>query len=251
MMEEQIYNIIFNEGEISWQSLLMDLVKQEGMDPWNVDVSKLANSYVKKIKQLKELNLAISGKVILASALLLKVKSKLLIGSDLDKLDDLFKRCEEEAIAIADFEENIDLLEPLLEQALQGENAGLTPRTPQPRIRKVSIFDLVAALEKAMAVRKRRLARELPRFGRKITMPTGVDISEAIINVYADIKERSKRGTQQITFRSLVPHDDKNAKIFTFIPLLHLHTQRRVDLEQQEHFGEIVIQLVKKKKIAG
>ena len=216
-MEQQIFDLIFKEGEITWQSLLMDLVKQEGMDPWNIDVSKLANSYVQKIKQLKELNLGISGKVILASALLLKVKSKLLVGSDLEKLDQLFRHCEEETAAPEDFDSNMDLLEPLLEQALRGENAGLTPRTPQPRTRKVSIFDLVEALDKAMTVRKRRLARELPRFNQRITIPTGVDISEAIINVYADVKERTKRGAQQITFSSLIPNDDKSAKIFTFI----------------------------------
>ena len=247
-MEKEVYEIIFNEKEITWQSLLMDLVKQEGMDPWDIDISNLANSYVKKVKELKELNLGISGKVILASALLLKVKAKLLVGAEMDKLDQLFKKTEEDPSYLVDFDEDINLLEPLLEQALQSENAGLKARTPQPRTRKVSIFDLVEALDKAMMTRKRRVAREFPRAYKKLLVPEGVDVSQLIINVYADIKDHYKKGDKKLRFSSLLPANDRTSKVFTFVPLLHLCNQRRVDLEQKEHFGEIDIHLLKKGK---
>src|SRR3989338_1722228 len=254
-MEKQVFDLIFKEDEMSWQSILMDLVKQQGMDPWNIDISNLANSYVKKIKQLKELNLRISGKVILASALLLKVKSKLLIGDEMAKLDSLFRKSQEDPVYIADFDENIDLLEPMLEQALSGENSGLTPRTPQPRKRKVSIFDLVDALDKAMKLRKRRIEREIPRSHKKIIMPSGVDISEVIVNVYSDIKDHYKdknKSKDKLTFSKLIPADDKETKVFTFIPLLHLYNQRRVDLDKKKHFVDIEIHLLKKgQRVSG
>ncbi|MBD3259043.1 hypothetical protein GF371_00265, partial [Candidatus Woesearchaeota archaeon] len=154
-MEKQIYSLIFNEDEISWQSLLMELVRTEGLDPWDLDISKLANSYIKTVKKMKEANLRVGGKVILASAMLLKVKSKKLVGEELERLDSLFKQVEAEAEYVEDLED-VNLLEPLLDRAAEDENP-LYPKTPQPRKRKVSVFDLVEAMEKAMDVRKRRV----------------------------------------------------------------------------------------------
>jgi chromatin segregation and condensation protein Rec8/ScpA/Scc1 (kleisin family) len=34
--------------------------------------------------------------------------------------------------------------------------------------------------------------------------------------------------------------------VLTFVPLLHLDTQRKVDLEQEKHFDTIAVKLTKK-----
>ena len=54
---------------------------------------------------------------------------------------------------------------------------------------------------------------------------------------------------KRLTFSQLVPSNTKEDKIYTFIPLLHLTTQRKIDLTQQEHFGEIEIMLNTKKEV--
>ena len=51
-----------------------------------------------------------------------------------------------------------------------------------------------------------------------------------------------------LTFSQLVPSGTKEDKIYTFIPLLHLSNQRKIDLSQKEHFGEIEIMLHSKKE---
>ncbi|MBW3013598.1 segregation/condensation protein A [Candidatus Woesearchaeota archaeon] len=245
-MEKQIYSLIFNEDEISWQSLLMELVRSEGMDPWDIDVSKLAHSYIKTVKKLKEANLRISGKVILASAMLLKVKSNRLVKEELEKLDTLFKQAEESAEYLDDLED-VNLLEPLLNG--KADENPLYPKTPQPRKRKVSVFDLVEAMEKAMDVRKRRVITRLPYARKKIQLPNSVDISEIIVKVYKDIISFFKNGKKTVTFTELLPAQDKESKVFTFMPLLHLSNERRIDLHQKEHFGEIEIELLKRRNI--
>src|SRR3989344_3697140 len=240
-MEKQIQDIIFNQDNITWQSLLMDLVKQEGMDPWDIDVSELANSYIKTVKKLKQANLGISGKVVLASALLLKVKSKRLIGDDMDNLDNLFKKSQDDPMLIGEFDD-VDLLNPMLDQALGQffDEPRLTPRTPQPRKRKVSVFDLVEALEKAMNLRRRRVTRDLPGLRHKLEVPEALDVGDIIVSVYRDIKEFYKKtGKRELKFSDLIKGDDKSTKVFTFIPLLHLHNERRLDLDQKEYLGEI------------
>ena len=76
------------------------------------------------------------------------------------------------------------------------------------------------------------------------------DITQVIREVYGKIKAFFSINNQKsLTFTQLVPSKNKEDKIYTFIPLLHLTTQRKVDLNQQEHFGEIEIMLNAEKEI--
>ena len=70
-----------------------------------------------------------------------------------------------------------------------------------------------------------------------------VDITQIIMELYEKIKLTfTKRPT--LTFSELIPSQRKEDKIATFVPLLHLATQSKIDLNQEEHFGEIDIQLM-------
>ena len=48
---------------------------------------------------------------------------------------------------------------------------------------------------------------------------------------------------KNLNFSGLLPSDDKLDKVYTFISLLHLKNQKKIDLLQKEHFGEIDIVL--------
>ncbi len=144
---EKIFEILFSKDEVTWQGLLYELVKTEQMDPWNINVSMLTKKYIEIIKKLKELDFRVSGKVLLAAAILLKIKSNRLLNEDLSEFDRLLTESEEGLLEELDLEE---------EQNYRGnaEKPILIPRTPQPRKRKVSIYDLMGALEKALEVKK-------------------------------------------------------------------------------------------------
>ena len=66
---EQVYDILFGSDEITWQSMIYELVSSEQMDPWDIDVSLLAQKFLEKLKKLKEMDLKISGKVLLAASI--------------------------------------------------------------------------------------------------------------------------------------------------------------------------------------
>ncbi len=232
---ERIFQILYNEDEVTWQALLYELVKKEQMNPWDINISLLAKKYIEMIKKLKELDFRISGKVLLAAAILLKIKSNRLLNEDLSELDMLLTQSEEGLSEELDLGGN--------EYYGRSEKHPLIPRTPQPRKRKVSVFDLVNALEKALEVKKRRVLNSIPPMGIEIPKKTR-DITQVIREVYGRIISFFNRTRQdKITFSQLVPSQAKEDKIYTFIPLLHLTNQRRVDLEQKEHFGEIEIML--------
>jgi len=159
--EEKIFTVLFKGDEITWQALLYDLVSIEGMDPWDIDVSQLAHKFLDRLSKLKKMDFRLSGKIILAAAILLKIKSNRLLKEDIAALDAIINATEEE----------LDLLRELeqigLDPAL-ADRPRLYPRTPQPRRRKVSIFDLVDALEQALEVeaRRRQFGKPQGRFGR-------------------------------------------------------------------------------------
>ena len=238
---ERIFNILFSKAdEITWQSILYELVSKERMDPWDIDVSNLAQEYIEMIRSLKEHDFRISGKVLLAAAILLKLKSTKLVGEDLSELDRLLIGVEEEMEELG-FEETSKI--PKLD-----EIPTLIPRTPQPRKRKVSIFDLVDALEKALEVKKRRLLHSIPPLNLEAPKKKK-DVTEIIREVYGRIKGFFLGALQgKLTFAKLLPSQSKEDKVHTFIPLLYLAQQNKIELVQDAPFGEIGILLKKKEE---
>ncbi|MBI2109725.1 hypothetical protein HYT58_00960 [Candidatus Woesearchaeota archaeon] len=73
-MQERLFDMLVNQDEITWQAIIYDLVKSEQMDPWDIDINILTHRYLETVRGLEEHNFFISGKVILAAAILLKIK---------------------------------------------------------------------------------------------------------------------------------------------------------------------------------
>ena len=238
---ERIFNIIFSKAdEVTWQSIIYELVKSEQMDPWDIDVSILAQKYINMLRTLKEHDFRVSGKVLLAAAIFLKMKSNKLVGEDLSELDRLLIGIEEEMEELG-FDETSQI--PKLD-----EIPTLIPRTPQPRKRKVSIFDLVEALERALEVKKRRLLHSIPPLNLEAPKKKR-DITQVIRDVYGRIKSFFFSALKdKLTFSKLLPSESKEDKVYTFIPLLHLAQQNKIELVQETHFGEIEVLLKKKEE---
>src|SRR3989344_5516616 len=153
-MQQELISMVLEKDEVSWQTILYDLVKTEQMNPWDLDLSALTQKYIITVKQLQETNFRLSGKVLLAAAIMLKMKCDYFQDHDLKELDALFARMD--------------------------ENEGS------------EFFS--------------EFSYDLFRTNEKI---------------------------------------EKEDKVYTFIPLLHLENERKVDMLQTEHFGEISIQLAK------
>ncbi len=241
-MEDRIFQLLVENDDIAWKDILFDLVRKEQMDPWDIKIGTITNKYIQLLKKAKGLDFKISGKVVLAAAILLKMKSKRLIGEDLDEFDRLLAGntpIDEDA-----FYDDIAAMRDA-SQIPEEEKLRLIPRTPQPRKRKVSVYDLVNALEKALEVKKRRIIKSMPALEVEAPKKTK-EVGLVIRQVYNRILDFFlANGNKKLTFNSLVPSKNKEDKICTFVPLLHLSNNRKIDLEQQKHFGDIDIRLKK------
>ena len=209
------------------------------MNPWDIDISLMTQKFLDRLKELKNMDFRISGKIVLASSMLLKIKSTRLLDQDLTAFDTLLSSSDEEEVSeiLEDSDSNLFYE--------NDEKPKIIPRTPQPRKRKVSVFDLVEALEKALEVENRRKQYIVPEV--KVGIPKKQkDIGLVIKDLYEKIASFFKKSTTTLSFSQLIPSDSKEDKVFTFIPLLHLDTQGKIDLKQKEHFGEISVLLNKK-----
>lgn len=236
-MQQEILDMLLKEEEVGWKAIIFELVKNEQMNPWDIDISLLTQRYLEAIKSMQEHDLKISGKVLLAAAILLKIKSTHLVDKDIGRLDALLN--PEEPLP----EDDPNFVGDASQTKKEKQQFTLIPRNPQPRNRKVSVQDLIDALQQAMATKKRMLDRIRPV---QFNLPErGVDIMEVIHDVYHKIVYYSQKNEKEkVTFSKLLPpRAGKQEKVYTFLPLLHLEHEQKIELEQKKPFAEIYVGL--------
>lgn len=237
-MQDKLFELLMKDDEITWQSIILGLIKSEEMDPWDVDVSLLTKRYIETVKALKQTNFFVSGKMVLASALLVKIKSNKLVEDDLAHLDNvLFPPQDELMDSLDDY--------GFKERPKIGAHP-LAIKTPQARKKKVTVHDLFAALERALEVNKRRILRRNAfwNFNKPAIPKKEVDIFKLIEEIHQKIKAFFHK-KERITYNKLLPEGNltKRDKILTLYPLLYLETQDKISMSQAEHFGEIEVEL--------
>lgn len=246
---EQLFDMLLNKDDISWQQIIFTAVKSEQMNPWDIDIKLLSQKFLEKLRQFKEMDFKISGKVILAAAIMLRLKSNKLIGEDMNYLDQLIasgNQNEEDAF----YDELSQMEGDRVNVSIEGRNYELIPRTPQPRKRKVSVYDLVEALEKALEVKNRRKGWGEDEIHMEIPVRK-VDIDDLIHRTFGEVMEHFMTQKEvKLMFSKLLKSGTKQEKVYTFIPLLHLSNEGKVNLTQEMHLGDIHISLGEKAQAA-
>ncbi len=250
-MQDRIYELLLEHDDVTWRTMLYDLVKAEGMDPWDIDLVKLTQKFIQVIKEMQEADLIVSGKIFLAAAILLKVKSAHLLDHDISNLDRLINDMEAEDDELDD--EHWDDADQRALDKQKKQKYTLIPRNPQPRSRKVSIHDLVEALQRAMESKKKVLEKQKPVNFKTLLPDKKIDITDLINEVYNKINYYSKKEQKKkLTFTKLLPpRAGKKEKAYTFIPMLHLENEKKIHLEQEKTFAEIYVSLQKQKAKKG
>lgn len=233
--QEQFFDIITGE-DLSWQSIIYDLIRTEQLDPWDIDLGILAKRYLERISVLEESNFHVSSKVLLACSLLLRLKSEILINSFIPELDLILygggeeRRYEVERIEIDESELPI-----------------LVPRTPMARHRKVTLEELMSALGKAINTETRRIKKEIKGIQAKksalMVLPSKghIPLRVRVKSILGIVKNHMAAGNGYIKFSHLAP--EREERLACFVPILHLSNSKKIYLRQKEHFDDIHIAL--------
>jgi segregation and condensation protein A len=234
--QEQIHDLLFNR-EIGWQEIIYDLINTEQLNPWDIDIIILTEKYLIKIRELDEADFFISSKVLLAASLLLRIKSEILLSKYLRSIDEILFGKKEDKKYIS---ERI---------VLEEEIPSLILKSPVPRFRKVTLQELMESLNKAIGTENRRIKREIT--GKNVLVENLFNIPKKKFNIKSKIKElysrlfthfRKNNEHKKISFTEFVGKN-KEERIISFSPLLHLENQKKIWMEQEEHFEEIYIWL--------
>jgi len=247
--QQRVLDLVIKEDDLNWKDVIYGLVREENMDPWDLDVSLLSDKFIEMISSLKEMDFRIGGKMVLTSSLLLKIKSDHLMNDGFSALDSLIQG-DEEFLEEDMFEgDSFEFEQTDINQFLNDERK-LVPRTPQPRERKVSVFDLVNALENALTVDMRRKFN-INRSEMEETMEakgkSPFDLAAAMQTIHSNISKKFMKKETTVLFKDLLP--DNPAKldlVYTFLPLLHLENQRKINLSQEVAFDPISVTIFNK-----
>jgi len=227
MQEQNLLEMIIKEE--SWEELIYNIVSYENMNPWDIDIIKLTDSFIKYIEGMKYLDFRIPAKVVLVAAILLKLKCDVLSPLKIEGSEY--------------FPENPQLSQEFLQISQELEKLNLKPPIERHVKRRVTLDELVDALKKAMKVevKKERIKRTL---GKRIRREIGdeVDIEIRIKELMSDIDSLLlKLKSDKVEFSKIVEKWEREEIVKHLMPLLYLSSRGKVSTEQEEFFKEIFI----------
>jgi len=208
------------EDEITPIDILLQLVQMGRVDPWNIDIVDLTEKYIQRLREMKELDLRVSARAILAASILVRMKSEALLYNEEEKEEE----GEEEKIRVE--------VEPLA--------------PPLRRVERYYTFDdlveaLMDALEEAEKRKPRKRRREEIEEEVFVVDDFRVDIEKHVNRLYEIVRKLYGETKAPIKFWDLVFDNTPKVIARTFLYLLFLANMGRIDLLQEEPFGEILI----------
>jgi len=227
MQEQNLLEMIIKEE--SWENLIYNIISYENLNPWDVDIIKLTTSFLEHIDKIQSLDFRIPAKVVLVAAILLKMKSDLLSPIKNEEMNYL-----PDGITVAEFEQINEELSKMT----------LTPPIERHFKRKVTLDELIDALNKAMKVKEKKetIRRKLGKRIREEIGADEVDIEIRINELMFEIDSLiSKFKSEKIEFSQIVEEWNRDEIVKHFMPLLHLSMRGKVSTEQEDFFKEIFI----------
>lgn len=209
--------------------ILVNLAKHGEIDPWNVDIIEVTDKFLKKLEEMKKLDLRISARTLLYAAILLRMKSEALVEKS-------------EAADSGIESEGPDLSLEYQQQIL------LTPAIRRRAKRPVTLVELIEELKKAIERRDRselrrqrkREAERIPDTEEVLEIAHDEDIEQRITYLSQFLDQKFEHQAR-VEFTELL--EDKSARniVNTFIPLLFMAAKRQIWLEQEEPYRELYI----------
>jgi segregation and condensation protein A len=247
--------------------ILVDMARRGQIDPWNVDISAVAERYLHAVSteideaKPRESQLRVTGKTLLYLAILLRMKSDLLAGFDPFAVDEIEDNPFFDGLPEPDAEPFVPVpidLQNMLKRRYGSLEQVLKRRTSakQPRIRPVTLEDLIRELKKYEILEKERVLKQKVETAdrrrarmRDYSQFTTEDITqlaheefqeETVDQVLAAFEEMLPRGSAPEARVSLVDLVDVTGLdgISVFLSLLFLEARHEVEMHQEDFYSD-------------
>lgn len=238
------------KGEFDGIDVLVQMVRQDKINPWAIDIVEVADMFSAHIFQSKAQNLRYTSRVILYASILLKMKADVLDGKDIT-----------EYLPPADFELEEELLpNDIYEEVVPTNNVASFEEVLQRRTsvrlnrnRVVTLRDLVrqlefyAKLDKRVSVESAKKRAQNARRRNDISHLTTEDmvnlapdedykLGAAILrdNLTSILNDKKRIGLNELTLLGM-------SKIVAYISMLFLVQEGEYSLEQDVWYGDVYV----------
>ncbi len=239
--------------ELDGIEVLVQMAKQGKIDPWNIDIADIADKYMLHIAESKSNNLRITGRALFFLAVLLKLKSNILVGIDpmqfevqdeinpeYDESDD--SRFSDDLYYQDYYPDNVIPIEDIIQRRTS---------VKLNRNRIVTLKDLIRQLEFYEQLDKKQAVKNsLERAKRRVRNYANMSADDIINLAHEEYIENSVK----ILHENLIKIFEKEEKvelntltllgldkISAYIALLFLTAESEFDLEQEEFYSDLYV----------
>ncbi len=238
--------------------IIVDMAKTGKIDPWNIDIVKVYDEYMKKLAELNaQNNLKFVGRAFVFATILLNLKSRVLNG-----------------LSLADFEPENNNEDELVDDYMEGDYEGEQLKLPSSNVisfdevlqrrtstklnrsRAITLNDLIRHLEFYEQIeRKKEIKNTLERQKEKRTRSYARMSTNDILDMAQDdfIEEMVEKMDQNLT--KILEREEKieleELKVIGFtkpaayIAILYLCSRGKYDIEQKEFYGDLFVRMPK------
>jgi segregation and condensation protein A len=219
--------------------LLLHLIKKHEVDIYDIPIVLITEQYTGYLEAMEELDLDVAADYIYMAALLIHIKSQMLLPRDESALDGIEDPRKELVDRLLEYQRFKGVAESFAELDVVRMGVWSRPATPLPGVdaseidmSEVGLFDLIDAFR--MALRRYKDAHpqsiELQRTVHKV--------SDKMEELYAKLREKSP-----IRLQWFLEGRDRNELIAAFLGMLELVRLGGISLQQSATFGEILVAL--------
>lgn len=239
--------------ELDGIEVLVQMAKQGKIDPWNIDIADIADKYMLHIAESKSNNLRLSGRALFFLAVLLKLKSNILVGIDPMEFD-----VQEEFNPEYDEEDDSRFSDDLYYQDYYPDNVipieDIIQRRTSVKLNRnriVTLKDLIRQLEFYEQLDKKQAVKNsLERAKRRVRNYANMSADDIINLAHEEYIESSVK----ILHENLIKIFEKEEKvelntltllgldkISAYIALLFLTVESDFDLQQDEFYSDLYV----------
>lgn len=221
--------------------LLCHLIDKNKMNINDIKISEIADQYMQYIKQMEQMNLDVTSEFLVMASTLLYLKSKSLLPKQVEEEEEL---TEEELIRrIIEYKKYKEITKKLKENFEEYSNRifkmAETIELPTQKIEDEYNAEMIPQIYVDIIRRNEEKINENAKNIEKIAITETYTVAEKVKEMFRELTKKRK-----FVFNKLfsTKKHDKQEVVTAFSGLLELSRRNKVITEQEEVFGEIVVE---------
>jgi segregation and condensation protein A len=217
--------------------LLLYLIRQEQANIFDIPIAKITDEYLRFIRMMKRLDIAVAADFLVMAATLIEIKSKMLLprdpsAPDDDEMEDPRKELVDRLLEYEQFKSAAQMLyeRSTVEQAVFSR--GKIESDENNAEVDASVFDILTIFQKIMARHAEEIKMEIHR----------EEISLA--DMIKTLKRRIMEDSELSVLKFFEEMHNKRELVTAFIAVLEIVRTEHIRLLQSKTFGDIILKKV-------